>query len=32
VGLAGFVLSAISVRFIFPAVRSEGAAFWILQS
>jgi ABC-2 type transport system permease protein len=32
VGLAGFVLSAISVRFIFPAVSSEGAAFWIVQS
>jgi ABC-2 type transport system permease protein len=31
-GLAGFVLSAISVRFIFPAVSSEGGAFWILQS
>jgi ABC-2 type transport system permease protein len=32
VGLAGFVLSAISVRFIFPAVSSEGAAFWIVRS
>jgi ABC-2 type transport system permease protein len=32
VGLAGFVLSAVSVRFIFPAVSSEGAAFWIVQS
>jgi ABC-2 type transport system permease protein len=32
VGLAGFVLCAISVRFIFPAVSSEGAAFWIVQS
>ena len=31
-GLAGFVLSAISVRFIFPAVSSEGRAFWIIQS
>ena len=31
-GLAGFVLSAVSVRFIFPAVSSEGSAFWILQS
>jgi len=31
-GLAGFVLSAISVRFIFPAVSAEGRAFWILQS
>lgn len=31
-GLAGFVLSAISVRFIFPAVSSEGRAFWIIRS
>ncbi|MFC1862722.1 hypothetical protein ACFL1Z_02055 [Thermodesulfobacteriota bacterium] len=31
-GLAGFVLSAVSVRFIFPAVSSEGGAFWIIQS
>jgi ABC-2 type transport system permease protein len=31
-GLAGFVLSAISVRFIFPAVSSEGGPFWILLS
>jgi ABC-2 type transport system permease protein len=32
VGLAGFVLSAVSVRFVFPAVSSEGAAFWIIRS
>ncbi|RLB33343.1 MAG: hypothetical protein DRH11_09220 [Deltaproteobacteria bacterium] len=31
-GLAGFVLSAVSVRFIYPAVSSEGKAFWILRS
>ncbi len=31
-GLAGFVLSAISVRFIFPAVSAEGRAFWIIRS
>ena len=31
-GLAGFVLSAVSVRFIFPAVSSEGKAFWIVRS
>lgn len=31
-GLAGFVLSAISVRFIFPAVSAEGRAFWIIKS
>lgn len=32
VGLAGFVLAAISVRFVFPAVSGEGGAFWILRS
>jgi ABC-2 type transport system permease protein len=32
VGLAGFVITAISVRFVFPAVSSEGRAFWILRS
>jgi ABC-2 type transport system permease protein len=31
IGLAGFVLCAISVRFIFPSVSSEGGAFWILR-
>ena len=31
-GLAGFVLSAVSVRFIFPAISSEGNAFWIIQT
>ncbi|MFC1867977.1 hypothetical protein ACFL0H_07595 [Thermodesulfobacteriota bacterium] len=31
-GLAGFVLSAVSVRFIFPAISSEGRSFWIIQS
>jgi ABC-2 type transport system permease protein len=31
-GLAGFVLSAVSVRFIFPAVSSEGGAYWIVRS
>jgi ABC-2 type transport system permease protein len=30
--LAGFVLSAVAVRFAFPAVSLEGKAFWILQS
>lgn len=30
--LAGFVLSAVAVRFAFPAVSLEGRAFWILQS
>ena len=31
-GLAGFVLSAIGVRFIFPSISAEGRAFWILRS
>jgi len=31
-GLAGFVLSAVAVRFIFPAVSSEGGSFWIIRS
>jgi ABC-2 type transport system permease protein len=31
-GLAGFVLSAVAARFIFPAVSSEGEAFWIIRS
>jgi ABC-2 type transport system permease protein len=31
-GLAAFVLSAISVRFVFPAVSLEGEAFWIVKS
>jgi ABC-2 type transport system permease protein len=30
--LAGFVLSAVAVRFAFPAVSLEGKAFWILQT
>jgi ABC-2 type transport system permease protein len=30
--LAGFVLSAIAVRFAFPAVSLEGKAFWLLQT
>jgi ABC-2 type transport system permease protein len=31
-GLAGFVLSAVAIRFAFPAVSLEGRAFWILQT
>jgi len=31
-GLAGFVLSAVGVRFIFPAVSLERRSFWIIQS
>ncbi|MEJ2427756.1 MAG: hypothetical protein P8075_02365 [Deltaproteobacteria bacterium] len=32
VGLAGFVLASIGVRFVFTAVSAEGSAFWIMQS
>jgi len=32
IGLAGFVISALSARFIFPAVSLEGNAFWIILS
>jgi ABC-2 type transport system permease protein len=31
-GLAGFVLAAIAVRFVFPAVSMEGEAFWIMRT
>jgi ABC-2 type transport system permease protein len=31
-GLASFVLSAIAVRFVFPAVSVEGPAFWLVRS
>ncbi|HVR69258.1 MAG TPA: hypothetical protein VMT87_00320 [Vicinamibacteria bacterium] len=30
--MAAFVLSAVAVRFVFPAVSAEGASFWIVQS
>lgn len=30
--LAGFVVAALAVRFVFPAVSLEGRAFWILRS
>jgi ABC-2 type transport system permease protein len=29
--LAAFVLSAVAVRFVFPAVSAEGPAFWIVR-
>jgi ABC-2 type transport system permease protein len=32
IGLAGFVLSSLGVRFLFPAVSAEGRAFWILKA
>src|SRR5204863_925235 len=31
-GLAGFVLATVAVRFVFPAVSAEGAAFWIIRT
>jgi ABC-2 type transport system permease protein len=31
-GLAGFVISAVSGRFVFPAVSLEGFSFWIIRS
>jgi len=31
-GLAGFVLASVAVRFVFPAVSTEGYAFWIIRS
>jgi len=31
-GLAGFVLAAVAVRFVFPAVSLEGEAFWVLRT
>ena len=31
-GMVGFVVSAVAVRFVFPAVSLEGEAFWILRS
>src|SRR5207245_5355371 len=31
-GMAGFVMATVAVRFVFPAVSMEGAAFWIIRS
>jgi ABC-2 type transport system permease protein len=31
-GLAGLVMSTVCVRFVFPAVSAEGAAFWIIRT
>lgn len=31
-GMAGFVIAAICLRFAYPSVSSEGKAFWILQT
>ncbi len=32
IGVTGFVLAALSVRFNFPAVSAEGRAFWLLRA
>jgi ABC-2 type transport system permease protein len=32
VGMAGFVLAAIGMRFVLPSVSTEGGAFWIVAS
>lgn len=32
VGMAGFVLSALCARFVFPSISQEGQAYWILQN
>jgi ABC-2 type transport system permease protein len=31
-GLAGFVISAVAIRFVFPAVSIEGKPFWLVRS
>ncbi len=31
-GLAGFVLASVAVRFVFPAISAEGQAFWMIRS
>ncbi|MGE0594032.1 MAG: hypothetical protein AB7G23_15570 [Vicinamibacterales bacterium] len=31
-GLAGLVMATVAVRFVFPAVSSEGAAFWVIRT
>ena len=31
-GTAGFVMATVTVRFVFPAVSAEGAAFWIIRT
>ena len=30
--MAGFVMATVAVRFVFPAVSMEGAAFWIIRT
>lgn len=31
-GLAGLVMATVAVRFVFPMVSAEGAAFWVVRS
>jgi ABC-2 type transport system permease protein len=31
-GMAGLVMATVAVRFVFPAVSTEGAAFWIIRT
>jgi ABC-2 type transport system permease protein len=31
-GMAGFVMSTVTARFVFPGVSTEGAAFWIIRT
>jgi ABC-2 type transport system permease protein len=31
-GMAGFVVATVAVRFVFPAVSAEGAAFWLIRT
>ena len=31
-GMAGFVMATVAVRFVFPAVSAEGAAFWVIRT
>jgi ABC-2 type transport system permease protein len=31
-GMAGFVMATVAVRFVFPAVSGEGASFWIIRT
>ena len=31
-GMAGFVVATVAVRFVFPAVSAEGSAFWLVRT
>ena len=31
-GIAGLVMATVTVRFVFPAVSAEGAAYWIIRT